>query len=158
MEIVLAEQGDLPEILELQKTCYLLEAKKYDLYDIPQLNQTLAEIQQQFLQQPFLKATVNNRIVGSVRAYQKNETCYIGRLIVHPDHQNKGIGTKLMKEIEALFKDANRFQLTTGHKSKKNLHLYHKLGYTTFKTEKLNQKLTLVHLEKHKTQVTKQQQ
>lgn len=148
MKIVLAQQEDLSEILQLQKLCYLSEAKMYDLYDIPPLTQTLEEIKKDFSRQLFLKVIINNRIIGSVRAYHEDETCHIGRLFVHPHYQNQGIGTKLMKEIEALFKDAKRFQLITGHKSSKNLYLYQKLGYTIFKTEKISDKLTLVYIQK----------
>ncbi len=37
--------------------------------------------------------------MGSVRAFVKEETCYIRRLVVHPDFQNQGTGTRLMDEI-----------------------------------------------------------
>ena len=72
-------------------------------------------------------------IVGSVRAYLERGTAYIGRLIVKPEYQNKGIGTKLMEAIEQHFKFANRYELFTGHKSTQNLHLYQELGYYEFK-------------------------
>ncbi len=148
MKIVLAQQEDLSEILQLQKLCFFIEAKLYDFYDIPQLNQTLEEITLDFSSQLFLKAVINGRIVGSVRAYQEGEACHVGRLFVHPDYQNRGLGTKLMNEIEALFKDAKRFELLTGHKNSKNLYLYQKLGYRIIRTEALNDKLTFVYLEK----------
>jgi ribosomal protein S18 acetylase RimI-like enzyme len=148
VKIVLAQQEDLSEILQLQKLCFFIEAKLYDFYDIPQLNQTLEEITLDFSSQLFLKAVLNGRIVGSVRAYQEGEACHVGRLFVHPDYQNRGLGTKLMNEIEALFKDAKRFELLTGHKNSKNLYLYQKLGYRIIRTEALNDKLTFVYLEK----------
>jgi ribosomal protein S18 acetylase RimI-like enzyme len=148
VKIVLAQQEDLSEILQLQKLCFFIEAKLYDFYDIPQLNQTLEEITLDFSSQLFLKAVINGRIVGSVRAYQEGEACHVGRLFVHPDYQNRGLGTKLMNEIEALFKDAKRFELLTGHKNSKNLYLYQKLGYRIIRTEALNDKLTFVYLEK----------
>jgi ribosomal protein S18 acetylase RimI-like enzyme len=148
MKIGLAQQQDLSEILQLQKLCFFLEEKIYDLYDIPPLTQTLEEAEEDFSRQLFLKALIDKRIVGSVRAHQQNETCYIGRLVVHPDYQNQGIGTKLMNKIESLFKDAKRFELITGHKSTKNIHLYQKLGYVIVKTEEVNDKLTLVYLQK----------
>ena len=85
-----------------------------------------------------------------MRAYEKEGTGYIGRLIVHPDFQNQGIGTKLIHKIEAIFQDAKRYELFTGHKSKRNLYLYQKLGYKKFKTEKINENLKLVYLEKFK--------
>ena len=53
-----------------------------------------------------------------------------------------------MGEIEDVFKECNRFELITGHKSRKNIGLYQKLGYKKFKTEKLTENLNLVYLEK----------
>ena len=106
------------------------------------------EIKEEFSFQIFLKIVINNKIIGSVRGYKEKDTCYIGRLIVHPDFQNQGIGIKLMVKIESIFKKVNRFELFIGIKSTKNLYLYQKLGYRPFKTEKLNENLYLTYLEK----------
>ena len=58
----------------------------------------------------FLKAVEDGRIIGSVRGNVLDpDSVYIGRLIVHPDYQNQGIGTKLLKTIEARYPDFNRF-------------------------------------------------
>ncbi len=87
-------------------------------------------------------------IIGSVRAYEEDGTCFIGKVIVDPEHQNRGMGTELMRSIEARFKNAKRFELFTGKHSEKNLHFYRKLGYSIFKTERLTEKVTLNYLEK----------
>lgn len=148
MIIEQATIDDLGEILELQNLAYQSEAEIYNEYSIPPLTQTLDEIKEDFSSQIFLKIVINNKIIGSVRAYKEKETCYIGRLIVHPEFQNQGIGSKLMFKIESFFKKVSRFELFTGYKSKKNLYLYQKLGYRPFKTEKLNENLYLTYLEK----------
>ena len=88
-------------------------------------------------------------IVGSVRSYLERGTAYIGRLIVKPEYQNKRIGTKLMEAMEQHFKFANRYELFTGQKSTRNLHLYQKLGYYEFKRVPVNESLTMVFLEKY---------
>jgi len=115
------------------------------------LLQTLEEIRKDFENQVLLKATFDGKIIGSVRAFVREGTCYIGRLIVHPDFQNKGIGKELMSGIEETFKEARRFELFTGHKSEKNLYLYQKLGYKIFKTVKANDRLNIVYFEKVRT-------
>jgi GNAT superfamily N-acetyltransferase len=86
-------------------------------------------------------------IVGSVRAFEKDGSCYIGRLIVHPGYQNKGIGKKLMKAIEKCFEGV-RFELFTGHLDEKNLTFYEKLSYKKFREEKINDDLRFVYFEK----------
>jgi len=140
--------GDSEEILSLQKLAYLSEAEIYDDFTIPPLKQTLEEIKKDFEAQVFLKAVVEESIIGSVRAYMKEGTCYVGRLIVHPDFQNHGIGKQLMGMIEEAFKETSRFEIFTGHKSERNLYLYEKLGYRRFKTVTANEKLIIVFLEK----------
>jgi GNAT superfamily N-acetyltransferase len=147
MKIETAGIQDAGEILELQKLAYLSEAAIYDDYSIPPLTQILGEIEAQFEDHFFLKAMVDGRIVGSVRAIIREDSCHIGRLIVHPDHQNQGIGTMLMEEIERKM-PAERYEIFTGSLSERNLYLYEKLGYRRFRTEPMSDKVTVVFMEK----------
>jgi len=148
MKIEKAKKKDLEEILELQKLAFRSQAEIYNDFSITPLIQTLDEIKRDFLKQTYLKAMINGKIIGSVRGYLENGTCYIGRLIVRPDLQNRGIGTKLMNEIETIFNQAQRFEIFTGFKDEKNLCLYEKLGYKQFKSEQVNRNLVMVYLEK----------
>jgi ribosomal protein S18 acetylase RimI-like enzyme len=143
-----ANISDAAEILALQKLAYFGEAEIYSEFGIPPLTQTFAEILADFDRCVFLKTSADDKIIGSVRAYPQFGTCFIGRLIVHPDYQNRGIGTRLMHEIEQQFAGAERYELFTGHLSERNLHLYHKLGYQPFRTERVTDSLSLIYLEK----------
>jgi chorismate mutase-like protein len=138
---------DLTQILTLQRLAYQSEAERYNDPSIPPLTQTLDEIRAEFEDQVFVKAVLEERIVGSVRAHMVDGTCTIGRLIVHPDYQNRGIGTALMAHIEGLFGHVRRFELFTGDRSEPALHLYRKLGYRPFREQALDTH-TLVFLEK----------
>ncbi len=148
MLIERAALSDAEEILALQKQAYRSETEIYNDFKIPPMVQTLEGIEKDFENQYFLKALIDRRIIGSVRAYSKEGTCYIGRLIVHPDFQNRGIGTKLMNEIEKIFGTCQRFELFTGDRSERNLYLYQKLGYKIFKTANITDQTTIVYLEK----------
>jgi GNAT superfamily N-acetyltransferase len=149
MEIFIkATRDDLSSILELQKECYLEEAKIYNQFDIPPLKEDLASIANEFEKGIILKCLADDLIVGSVRGFSLEGTCYIGKLIVRKEFQNKGLGKKLMDAVESHFPYCNRFELFTGFRSEKNLYLYHKLGYTEFKRKEINEGLTLVFLEK----------
>jgi N-acetylglutamate synthase-like GNAT family acetyltransferase len=139
---------DAEEILALQKLAYQSEAAIVNDYTIPPLRQTLEEITAQFADNVFVKGVIDKKIIGSARAYQAQDTCFIGRVIVHPDSQNQGIGSQIMHAIENEFPEAQRFELFTGSKSERNLHFYQKLGYRIFKKEALNEKVELVFLEK----------
>jgi len=152
--------ADAEEILTLQRRAYLSEAAIYDDYSLPPLQETLEEIRARFRDHLFLKAVagdgavtesgagVEGRIVGSVRAREGNGVCHVARLIVDPQIQNQGLGTRLLLEVEARFPGARRFELFTGHKSERNLYLYRKLGYRVWKTEFVHERLDLVYLAK----------
>lgn len=142
-----ADVEDLEEILRLQKLAYQSEAAIYGDNNIPPLVQTLEELIAEANYSVVLKYIEDDKIVGSVRAYKKDGTCHIGKLIVHPDYQNRGIGKKLLAAIENQFQGL-RYELFTGHLSEKNLKLYKKLGYREFKTEKIKDGLSLIYLEK----------
>ncbi len=150
IDILQANNADLEFILQLQNECYRSEAEIYDDFDIPPLQQTIHSIEQEFQRCKFLKAVFEGVIIGSVRGNFDGETCYVGKLIVKSNFQNKGIGRLLMNSIESFFPDCKRFELFTGHKSTKNLYLYDKLGYIEFKRELSGKDLSMVFLEKVK--------
>jgi len=148
MEILAASIEDGPEILTLQRLAYQSEAALYGDFSIPPLTEKLVELQAEFGRQLILKAVEDGRIVGSVRGREHEGTCYVGRLIVHPDHQSRGIGTALMYRLERLFPAAVRFELFTGHKSTRNIRLYGRLGYRVLRTQAVSDRLALVFMEK----------
>lgn len=135
VKILKADVQDAEEILKVQKLAYLSEAELYNDYDIPPLAQTIDSLKEQFKTHLILKAVLDNKIIGTVRANEESGVCYVGRLAVHPDYQNKGIGTSLMRDIEKYF-TPRYFELFAGTKSEKNIYLYQKLGYRTYKTAK----------------------
>ena len=48
-----------------------------------------------------LKAVLNNGMtIGSVRVTEKEDSVYIGKLMVLPDYQNQGVGKRLLQTIE----------------------------------------------------------
>jgi len=156
MIIKRATRQDAAKILALQKLAYQSEAAIYNDYTIKPLIQTQDEIESEFEDYIFLKVTEGDFIIGSVRArLTKDDSCYIGRLIVHPNHQNQGIGKKLLEEVENIFKSCSRFELTAGHRSQKNLNFYRKFGYAPYKAEKVTDKINLVYLEKIKDEMTR---
>ena len=147
-EITRATPADAAEIHALQRLAYRSEAELYDDWSIPPLVDPLAETERALAGQVVLKAVSAGRIVGVVRGRLAEGTCHVGRLIVHPDNQGHGLGTRLMLELEAALPQAKRFELFTGENSARNLHLYAKLGYRAFRTEPLSPKVMLVFLEK----------
>ena len=143
-----AQKEDLEEILKLQYLAYQSEAKLFGNMDIPPLKQAIEKVYDEFQKGTILKA-VDDRggIIGSVRAYQENGTVYIGKLMVYPKMQKKGIGTKLLLEIENEYPN-QRYELFTSTRSEKNIALYQKLGYEIFDEEQVTEELRFVYMEK----------
>ena len=115
------------------------------------MTQTLEGITRDFDDGIILKVVEQNNpneIIGSVRGRFFGGTLYIGRLMVAPAFQNRGIGTALLLNIESLYPHT-RYELYTSERSGKNLSLYLKNGYAEFKREPLNDEVDFVFLEKY---------
>lgn len=149
--IELAIPIDAENILMLQKMAYQSEALLYQDDSIPALQQTLKSLLTQFTDTLMLKASLaEGQIIGSVRGHVVGNTCHVGRLIVHPDFQRRGIGSDLLNELERQCPDITRFELFTGHKSAGNLRLYHRHGYQEYRHDPIHAGLTMIYLEKHR--------
>jgi GNAT superfamily N-acetyltransferase len=145
-----AVTDDAAEILALQKLAYESEARLYDDWTLPPLTQTLDNLKAEFAGSRVLKAVAvdSAALVGSVRAREQNGVCHVGRLIVRPELQGGGIGTMLMRRIEAECPAARTFELFTGSRSEGNIRLYERLGYGRTGEKRLSAAVTLVFMEK----------
>ena len=74
------------------------------------------------------------KIVGLVRLIGDGfSSVFVQDLIVLPSYQRQGIGSNLMKEALADYKDAYQVQLAT-EQTEKNLGFYRSLGFETLST------------------------
>lgn len=152
IDIHKAEYNDLPKILELQYLAYQSEADLFGSRDIPPLKQTLDEVVSEYKNGIILKIQDKEDIIGSVRAMLKDETVFIGKLMVHPNFRRRGFGKKLLLEIEKYFPN-RRYELFTSSRSKDNIRLYESLGYQTFREKEINDELIFVYMEKQNDSV-----
>ena len=147
IKIVKANMEDLETILRLQYAAYQSEAMLHNDFTIQPLTQTLDDTIEEYKRSVILKAVLDEEIIGSVRAREKNNTVFIGKLMVHPDHQGKGFGRLLLAAIEKEFQ-GKRFELFTACKSERNLHLYETSGYKRFKEETNEAGIRFAYFEK----------
>jgi predicted N-acetyltransferase YhbS len=149
MTIERAAPQEAAEILELQRLCYLREAELYNDFSIAPMTQTVEGLREDIAAQLVLVAREDGRIVGSVRGrLDAQGTCHVGRLIVHPDFERRGIGSRLMAALEAAVPAAARWELFPGHRSAGTLRLSARLGDRDFRRPPVNERLTLVYMEK----------
>ncbi|WP_272950298.1 GNAT family N-acetyltransferase [Nocardioides cynanchi] len=77
-----------------------------------------------------LVARAGGRLVGACRGRLEGEVWDIGRVMVAPDLQGRGLGRHLLELAEqAAPAGATSYQLFTGAGSTRNIALYKKAGY-----------------------------
>lgn len=139
---------DLQALLSLQKAAFMEVAKQMNNYNIPPLLQDIQDIRNDFDTCVILKYISDSQIVGSIRGnICDDHICHIGKLIVHPDFQNRGIGKALMYEIEQYFPSCLKFTLFTGEETPNTLHLYTKVGYHVVYKKEIDG-INLIYMEK----------
>ncbi|MEV5324027.1 GNAT family N-acetyltransferase [Nonomuraea fastidiosa] len=141
-----AVPDDAGEVLTLQRAAYVSEAQLYGDPYIPPLVESLEQVRKVIEDAVVLKAVEAGRIVGAVRGRLAGTTCLVGRLIVAPDLQGRGIGTALLRALHERVPQAQAFDLFTGHLSEANLRFYRRLGYRETHRERMDDHLTLIHL------------
>ena len=147
-KITKASEEDLQEILDLQHLAYQSEAALFGRQDIQPLTETLDELAEEYIAGTVLKMTdENGKIIGSVRGKEADGTLYIGKLMVHPDHQRKGYGRRLVTAIEECC-PGRRYELFTSTRSVNNIRLYESLGYKKFDERDADGEIRFVYLEK----------
>ncbi|MEV0200773.1 GNAT family N-acetyltransferase [Nonomuraea sp. NPDC050691] len=148
MEIQRAEEADAGAILTVQRAAYVTEAQLYGDPFIPPLVESVEQVREAIRGGIVLKAVDGGRVVGSVRGRLSGATCLVGRLVVAPDQQGRGLGTALLRALHERVPEASAFDLFTGHLSEGNLRLYRRLGYRETRRERMDDHLTLVHLRR----------
>jgi len=149
VQLEAAIEADLEEILLLQKRAFSGQAVIYQDPNLPSLTQTLEDLRKEFTGKSFYKVVRNGMIVASVRCSIRDRALSIEKLFVDPDLQNSGIGTAVMSALESRYAGSvDRYILSTGHKSARNLHLYGKLGYKETGRKPLNGNCDLIVMEK----------
>lgn len=145
-----ANLQDLSEILALQKLAYISEAELVNDFTIQPLTQTIYELEKEYDSGVILKIVDKQKIVGSIRANLVDDVVQIGKLMVHPEYQKQGMGSKLLLEIEQYFAGNKVFELFTSSLSERNIGLYKKNGYEEFAEKNLKPHLKMTFLRKNK--------
>ena len=123
---------DAGEILTLQRAAYITEAQAHDDAHLPPLTQSLADLRAE-LTRPSVTAwgfRDTGRLLAAVRVDVDRSVARLGRLVVAPDCQGRGLGSRLLRAAERRCPTGvSTVELFTGERSVANLRLYHRLGY-----------------------------
>ncbi|MEU8225002.1 tRNA (guanosine(37)-N1)-methyltransferase TrmD [Kribbella sp. NPDC048915] len=151
VRILPATAADAGEIHVLQLAAFLSEARLYNDYTIPPLTEGPEDTAARLERGGVLKAVAGSRVVGSVQLVVDGDVGRIERLIVAPDWQGRGLGTRLLRAAEQLAPSGvTSYTLNTGALSERNLALYRKAGYREISREPQTPKVDLVYLGKRR--------
>lgn len=144
-----ARPADAPAIAALTRRAFAQQAALYEDDALPPLSDTTQTVLDAMNNGVVLVAEDDTgSLIGSVRGEMREESCLVGRLVVEPAHQGRGIGRALARALEQRFPSADCFKIFTGHRSAPALHLYESLGYVRTRTEYVHDRLSLVFLHK----------
>ncbi|MEP6631617.1 MAG: GNAT family N-acetyltransferase, partial [Lapillicoccus sp.] len=133
LEPVVATRADAPEVLVLQRACWVDEGRLAGSFAIPPLTEGLDDVLASFESWTTWVVRAGGRLVASVRgrvAPDDPATWETGRLMVAPDLAGRGLGRALLAYAEsAAPAEVQRLWLNTGAHSERNLRLYRKAGY-----------------------------
>ncbi|MEB3034003.1 GNAT family N-acetyltransferase [[Mycobacterium] nativiensis] len=145
---------DAGELLTLQRAAYVTEAQAHSDLQLPPLMQSLDELMAE-LSAPSVMALglrdAGQRLVAAVRVSlaPTKAVAELGRLVVAPDMQGRGLGGRLLGLVEQrLPREVVELQLFTGEHSPANLRLYTKFGYRETHRTRTPSGYALVHLRK----------
>lgn len=131
IEIRRGVAADAGEVFTLQRAAFLEEGRLNGSFDIPPLTDGIDVTEAALDRDTVLVARLRGRLVGSViGSAGADGEWVIGRLIVAPDLQGRGIGGRLLAAAEASA-PANRTvaKVITGAGSKRNINFYARRGY-----------------------------
>lgn len=93
---------------------------------------------------------LHGRHIGAIRIVRlDNSICRISPMFILPEFQGKGYAQQTIAKVEALYPQANGWELDTIKEETNLCHLYEKMGYKkTGKEETLQDNMTIVYYAK----------
>jgi tRNA (guanine37-N1)-methyltransferase len=128
-----AVPADAGELYTLQRACWLQELEANPGVDIPALQEDLDDVRRWLGEWTtfVVRDPASTRLLGAVRGrVDAHGEWDIGRIMVAPDLQGRGLGRALLELVEqAAPPDVATYVLFTGAGSVDNLRMYKKAGY-----------------------------
>jgi tRNA (guanine37-N1)-methyltransferase len=132
VEVRPATRADAGELFTLTRACWLQELWANPGVVIPALEESFEDAVRDIEEWTTFVAVAGGRIVGSARGKLVGDGTVwdVGRIMVAPDLQGRGLGRHLLELIEqAAPAEATSYELWTGAGSVDNLRMYKKAGY-----------------------------
>jgi ribosomal protein S18 acetylase RimI-like enzyme len=139
-----AVDADSGEVLTVLRASFVTEAQLHNDPHMAPLTESLDDVQATIGTGYLLVAVEGTRIVGTARGARRDGIWHVSRIAVVPDRQGSGIGSALLRAVEAAAPpELENYTITTGPKSVRNVALYERHGYHQTPSDDI-----LIHLAK----------
>jgi predicted N-acetyltransferase YhbS len=148
ISIVRATPADAAVIHAIQQRAFAEEGRLCDNLNIPPLTEAVEAIELHVRTQTVLVARQGPRVVGSARGIRSGAVCTIRGVSVEPSLQGQGIGASLLRAIEQVHADVERFELTTNTLVPGNVAFYERHGYRIDELTNYTESIVLAQMSK----------
>lgn len=152
MEVTISKTQlyEIDELLNIQKYCFAEDLSMYEDFETSPVTETREKLESNINLFYHFTIYLNNCIVGGVDVRKLDEKrLRLSKLFIAMDHQNKGIGKKILGMIEDKFLPTKNWTLYTPYLNFRNQHFYEKLGYQKIDEVQVTNKLRLFKYEKN---------
>jgi len=130
LDVAPASRADAGELFTLTRACWLQELQANPGVPIHALEESLDDLVAGLQQWTTFVARAGGRLVGSSRGRAEGAVWDVGRVMVAPDLQGRGLGRYLLTLVEdAAPATVTSYSLFTGAGSVDNIRMYKKAGY-----------------------------
>jgi ribosomal protein S18 acetylase RimI-like enzyme len=143
-----ATLSDAAAILGIQKRAFAEEGRRCEDRNIPPLIETLDAVAAHIEAQTVLAACHGPAVVGSVRGIRSGAVCTIRALSIAPEHQGRGLGSRLLRAIELEHPMVTLFDLLTNTAMPANIRFYERHGYEVRELRRHGEKIELAYMSK----------
>jgi len=145
-----AKVADAAAMRELQQLAFAEEGRRSGTREIPPLLDGVDAIAQHIEHHVALVALRDDVLVACVRGVTGERAHTIRGLAVHPSCQGQGIGSTLLKALEAALPMPTRIDLVTNTLMEGNVPFYERHGYRVIENTTPLPGITLAHMSKQR--------
>lgn len=128
IDFVRASESDADRLISVQNSAFADDLKKYG--ECPAYIEDREVMLNSIRNRIFYKILADGLIVGTVEVRKlTNKHYYLRVLSVHPDYQNKGIGSRALQFLFDTYPEVKSWTLITPKDNKRNCHFYEKAGF-----------------------------
>jgi ribosomal protein S18 acetylase RimI-like enzyme len=143
-----ASESDVEIMHSIQMRAFEEEGRRCGTREIPPLQERPEAILDHVRFHIALVAREGATVVGCVRGLLDGKVCTIRALVVEPSRQGQGIGSTLLRSLEAELGAIERIDLTTNTVMEGNVAFYARHGYRVYERSEPIPGIQLAHLTK----------